>query len=175
MKLNIIFHYNVDEQTGEITYIGKEEVTVDTTPTTKSTKSTKTTKTVVNEGIVLDSNKITFSQEMLDLLGAEVGCRIDIRYERKNGVSKPIIGTSDALEVKSGNKLTKSGTISFRGSANERLATYGTNFTLEPTENKGIFYLVGDKEDTTNDVPEELIDIESELEIESLEEIDFTL
>ena len=30
MKLDILFHYNVDEQTGEITYIGKEEIKVET-------------------------------------------------------------------------------------------------------------------------------------------------
>ena len=30
MKLDIIFHYNVDENTGEMTYIGKDEITVDT-------------------------------------------------------------------------------------------------------------------------------------------------
>ena len=173
MKLSIIFHYEVDEQTGEIKFVGKEEITVDTAKKAASTKATKTT-VATTEGIVLDSNKLTFSQSMLDLLGAEVGCRIDIRYERKNGVSKPIIGTSDALEVKSGNKLTKSGTVSFRGAANERLAVYGTIFTLEPTENKGIFYLIGDKE-TTDEIPEEIINIENELEIESLEDIDFTL
>ena len=28
MKLDILFHYNVDENTGEITFIGKEEITV---------------------------------------------------------------------------------------------------------------------------------------------------
>ena len=27
MKLDILFHYNVDENTGEITFIGKEEIT----------------------------------------------------------------------------------------------------------------------------------------------------
>ena len=42
MKLDIIFHYNVNEQTGEITYIGKDEVTVDTaTKTSKASKKKK--------------------------------------------------------------------------------------------------------------------------------------
>ena len=35
MKLDILFHYNVDENTGEITFIGKEEITVDTATSTK--------------------------------------------------------------------------------------------------------------------------------------------
>jgi hypothetical protein len=42
MKLDIIFHYEVNEQTGEITFIGKDEITVDTAKKTTSTKSTKT-------------------------------------------------------------------------------------------------------------------------------------
>ena len=30
MKLDILFHYDVNEETGEITFIGKEEISVDT-------------------------------------------------------------------------------------------------------------------------------------------------
>ena len=30
MKLDIIMHYEVNEHTGEVVFIGKEEVTVDT-------------------------------------------------------------------------------------------------------------------------------------------------
>ena len=44
MKLDIIMHYNVDEQTGEITFIGKDEVTVDTAKTaSKTSKSSSKT------------------------------------------------------------------------------------------------------------------------------------
>ena len=45
MKLDVIMHYNVDEKTGEITYIGKEEVTVDTAKTaSKASKSSSSKK-----------------------------------------------------------------------------------------------------------------------------------
>ena len=30
MKLDIVMHYSVDETTGEITFIGKDEIKVDT-------------------------------------------------------------------------------------------------------------------------------------------------
>lgn len=40
MKLDILFHYDVNEETGEITFIGKEEISVDTA-TKRAVKSTK--------------------------------------------------------------------------------------------------------------------------------------
>ena len=70
------------------------------------------------------------------------------------------------------NKLTKSNTVSYRGAANEKLSAYGTVFKLEPTETEGIYYLVGDKEQESSSVPEELVDIEKELDIEPLDNLD---
>ena len=47
MKLDIVFHYLVDENTGEMTYIGKEDITVDTAAPAKrqSTKAAKVGRT----------------------------------------------------------------------------------------------------------------------------------
>ena len=82
----------------------------------------------------------------------------------------PVIGTDTAFGTKGGNKLTKTNTVSFRGAANDKLAEFGTTFTLEPSEDEGIFYLIGDK--MNNPIPDDTIDIESELDIEALEDID---
>ena len=41
MKLDILMHYEVNETTGEIKYIGKEEITVDSASTKASKSSTK--------------------------------------------------------------------------------------------------------------------------------------
>ena len=35
MKLDVIFHYEVNEMTGEMTFLGKDEITVDTSITKK--------------------------------------------------------------------------------------------------------------------------------------------
>lgn len=177
MKLDIIFHYNVNEQTGEITYVGKEEITVDTasTKTTSKSKSSSTkTDNNPNPIVTLDPNKLILSQGAVDLLGICSDCRVDIKYERKDKKAVPIIGSDQAFGTKAGNKLTKSNTVSYRGAANEKLAAYGTVFTLEPTKNEGIYYLIGDKEPEETKVPEEIIDIESELDIEPLEDLDTT-
>lgn len=175
MKMDILFHYNVDEKTGEITYIGKEEISVDT-------KSTKKNNSKVDNNtdpiVTLDSNKLILSQGAVDLLKAQDGCRIDIKYKKKENRVAPVIGTDSSFGTKSGNKLSKSNTISYRGSANEKLATYGTVFKMEPTEEDGIFYLVGNKED--DPIPDEIVDIEKELDgeldqLDNLSNFDFNL
>lgn len=177
MKLDILFHYEVNEQTGEITYIGKEEISVDTKATKSATKtSTKASAAKVDANpdpiITLDSNKLILTQGAVDLLQVCADCRVDIKYKKKDKKAVPIIGTDAAFGTKAGNKLTKSNTVSYRGAANEKLSAYGTTFKLEPTEDKGIYYLVGDKvQEEPAAVPEEIIDIESELDIEKLDDL----
>ena len=176
MKLDILFHYDVNEQTGEITYIGKEEISVDTKVTKSATKTSTKASTVKVDAnpdpiITLDSNKLILTQGAVDLLQVCADCRVDIKYKKKGKKAVPIIGTDAAFGTKSGNKLTKSNTVSYRGSANEKLSAYGTTFKLEPTEDEGIYYLVGDKIQEENSVPDEIIDIESELNIESLDNL----
>ena len=174
MKLDILFHYEVNEQTGEIAYIGKEEISVDTKATKSAAKtSTKasTAKVDTNPIITLEPNKLVLTQGAVDLLQVCADCRIDIKYKKKDKQAVPIIGTDTAFGTKSGNKLTKSNTVSYRGSANEKLSAYGTTFKLEPTEDEGIYYLVGDKVQEEISIPDEIIDIENELDIESLDDI----
>lgn len=180
MKLDIIFHYNVDEQTGEITYVGKDEVTVDTAKTaSKTSKSSGKSSTKVDNNpdpiVTLDSNKLILTQGAVDLLQVCEDCRVDIKYEKKDKKAVPIIGTDAAFGTKAGNKLTKSNTVSYRGAANEKLSAYGTIFRLEPTKNEGIYYLVGDKEPEETKVPDEIINIENELDIEMLDDINIDL
>lgn len=176
MKLDILFHYEVNEQTGEITYIGKEEISVDTKATKSATKTSTKASTAKVEAnpdpiITLDSNKLILTQGAVDLLQVCADCRVDIKYKKKGKKAVPIIGTDAAFGTKSGNKLTKSNTVSYRGAANEKLSAYGTTFKLEPTEDEGIYYLVGDKVQEENSVPDEIIDIESELDIETLDNL----
>lgn len=176
MKLDILFHYEVNEQTGEITYIGKEEISVDTKATKSATKtSTKASTAKVDANpdpiITLDSNKLVLTQGAVDLLQVCADCRVDIKYKKKDKKAVPIIGTDAAFGTKSGNKLTKSNTVSYRGAANEKLSSYGTTFKLEPTEDEGIYYLVGDKVQEENSIPDEIINIENELDIETLDNL----
>ena len=169
MKLDILFHYDVDETTGEVKFIGKEEITVDTASTKRQAKKAVGVEDSSEPIIKLDSNKLILTSGAVQLMQVSTDCRLDIKYKKIGKVIVPVIGTDTAFETKGGNKLTKNNTVSFRGTANEKLAEYGTTFTLEPTEDSGIFYLMGDKMDTT--IPDEAIDIESELDLDALDEI----
>lgn len=173
MKLDILFHYEVNENTGEIVFIGKEEISVDTIATKARTTKAATAKVDSNPDpiITLDPNKLVLTQGAVDFLQICADCRVDIKYKKKDKRAVPIIGTDAAFGTKSGNKLTKSNTVSYRGAANEKLSAFGTTFKLEPTEDKGIYYLVGDAVPEEISVPDEIIDIESELDIEALDNL----
>jgi hypothetical protein len=177
MKLDILMHYDVDETTGEIKFIGKEEITVDSA-STKASKSSTTKKSTskVDENpeplITLEANKLVLTKGAVEALDPCEDCRIDIKYKKKDKKLVPVIGTDAAFGTKAGNKLTKTNTVSYRGAANDKLAAYGTVFKLVPTDEDGIFYLVGDKNPVEPEAPKELVDIESELEVPSLEYLD---
>ena len=179
MKLDIIMHYSVDEQTGTITYIGKDEIKVDTAKKTSRKSSTK--KDENPEPIVtLDSTKLTLTQGAVDLLQVCEDCRIDIKYDKRGKVLLPKIGTDAAFKSKGGNILSGKNTVRYGGANNKKLACYGSTFKMEPTEDEGIYWLIGDTMPEEKEVPKELVNIEDELDVDSLEEqsesnFDFTL
>lgn len=167
MKLDILMHYEIDEITGEVKFIGKEEVAVDTVK-----KSTKTSASVLGGDspmLKLNANNFALNEAACKLLGVEIGTTVHINYAKVDGVYVPAIGASDAFGVKAGNKLTKTLTVSYRGKANEKLAEYGDEFTFEPATKEGIFYLRGNKAPA---VKEETIEIDDSFELDDLEDID---
>ena len=179
MKLDIIMHYSVNEITGEIVFLGKDEIKVDTA---KKTTSKKTSKKDENpEPIVtLDSTKLTLTQGAVDLLQVCEDCRIDIKYDKRGKVLLPKIGTDAAFKSKGGNILSGKNTVRYGGANNKKLACYGSTFKMEPTEDEGIYWLIGDTMPEEKEVPKELVNIEDELDVDSLEEqsesnFDFTL
>lgn len=169
MKLDILMHYEINEQTGEVQFIGKEEVTVDTA------KKPSSSKTLGGDEpkLVLESNKYALNEAACKLLKVEAGTTLYINYPKKDGKYVPVIGASDAFGVKSGNKLTKSLTVSYRGAANEKLAEFGTNFEFVESEREGVYYLKGDKIVTTKQ--ENAIEIDESFELDDLEDIDLDL
>jgi hypothetical protein len=170
MKLDILFHYDVNETTGEIKFIGKEEITVDTAAPTKRQAAKASIEVNSDPLITLDSNKLILTTGAVEMMNICADCRVDIKYKKKDKTSVPVIGTDAAFGTKGGNKLTKTNTVSFRGTANDKLAEYGTTFKIEPSEDEGIFYLIGDK--INNPIPDDVVDIESELDIDALDALE---
>ena len=85
MKLDILFHYDVNETTGEIKFIGKEEITVDTASSAKK-QATKVTKVEENTEplITLDSNKLILTTGAVEMMNICADCRVDIKYKKKD-------------------------------------------------------------------------------------------
>lgn len=165
-------HYEVNEQTGEVKFIGKEEVAVDT-----AVKKTSTKAASCLEGseprLQLNANNFALNQAACDLLKVTTGDTLHINYPKKDGRYVPVIGPSEAFGVKAGNKITKTLTVSFRGAANAKLAEFGTNFELLESDRPGIFYLKGDK--IVELQKENAIEIDETFELEDLEDIDLDL
>ena len=123
--------------------------------------------------IVRDANKLTFNQAALDLMQVKVGDSISIKYRTENGKEIPLIGKDQYFLNAIGNKITKKGTISFRGDMNKNLSLFGSTFNLVESKDKGIFFMKGDL--NTVEVPDEIIDINKELDMSSLNEEDLSL
>lgn len=83
--------------------------------------------------VTLESNRLVFNREALKFLNKVEGDRIGIGYGvLSDGLLHPI------LDLEQGNKITKSGTLSCRGSANEILSKYGKEFIVENIDEKFI-------------------------------------
>lgn len=99
--------------------------------------STNTTTQDVTPKVLLLSNQLKLNDYAIALLGIQKGDLVDIRYDQQG----PLIGKASNFNIQSGNKLTSSGTVSFKGSQNEELSKFGKEFTLEKTS-EGIYRLL---------------------------------
>ena len=150
----------VDDSTGEIFEETREFLDDTIKPKRKtSTRSKKESDTDPIAKITLLEGKIQMNNACVGLTGYEPEMKIDIKFEKKGRITTPVMMPAD-----SGNRLTKTYTISCRGSKHDNLAEYGDIFEVIPYEGKeGYFKLVGNiqKEDDIIDVPEEITNPES--------------
>lgn len=100
--------------------------------------------------IKVENNRLVLSSEAIKALNAIVGDRITINYWNINKETTfPLIGKSELFsDPTNGNKLTKSNTVSYRGTQNKILKEYGSLFKLVPF--KTYFKLELINEDTLN-------------------------
>ncbi len=167
IKMTITFDYN--PETNEYKPI-KQEV-VKETPTPKKVEDNGEAK------LQLLDNKYELNGSAITLLGISVGDRVDIKYQMVDGIKYPIIGSSNAWKSASGNKLTKSSTVSYRGIANQMLAEYGDEFTFSEWKNhEGLYVLIGNKEiiqDENIELPDDTPEVD--LSDDNIKEDDFDL
>lgn len=146
----------------------------------KKKTSTRKKEEVVKEMekqaiITLEETKLVLNNKAVADLGATSENRVLIRFEQKGKTVFPIISTDD----EKGNKLTKAGTVAYKGKQNEVLAEFGTTFTLVPFK-EGLFKLVSldakedagslleDLEEASNIEPVIILDDEENIDLDDL-------
>ena len=164
----------LDESTGEL--ITREATLGDFKEVTKKATTTRTKKPKDDDPtpkITLLEGKWQMNAACVELTGFEPEMKLDVKFEKKGRVTTPVLCQDD----KSGNRLTKTYTVSCRGSRHDNLAEYGDIFVVEPYEGKdGYFKLKGniEKEDDIIDVPEEITNPDDEEEIDSDSGVDIS-
>lgn len=152
----------VDDTTGEI--ITREATLGDFKEVTAKKKATSSKKPK-DDGdpvakVMLLDGKVQLNNSAINLTGYEPDMKIDIKFEKKGKKQIPVM-----MQADSGNRLTKSYTISCRGSKHNNLLEHGDIFELEPyPEKDGYFYLKGNKaiEDDIIEVPQEISEPEDD-------------
>lgn len=143
---------SIDEETGEIT---TQELDVTTLivgalgkKTTTVKKKSSSSKIEENDTPIvrLEENKYILTSGAIAALDAEPGeTRLVIRFQKIGDFTIPVIGTNETFGIKSGNKLTLSGSVSCRGKANEELADFGNEFILvKHPSAEGMFIMTQD-------------------------------
>lgn len=163
----------VDSETGEV-FTDERILGEETKKAKKSTSSSRSKKPKDNDPIpkiTLLEGKWQMNAAAIELTQFEPEMKLDIQFEKKGRQITPVLLQDD----KNGNRLTKTYTVSCRGTRHDNLAKYGDIFELEPRED-GTFKLKGNielPEDDIIDIPEE---ISSEDELDNsvdLDDIDF--
>ncbi len=162
----------VDTETGEI--FTKEATFGDFKEVTKKASTPRTKKPKDDDPvakITLLEGKWQMNHACVELTGFEPDQKLEIKYEKKGRITNPVL----CEDEKSGNRLTKTYTVSCRGSRHDNLAEYGDVFEVTPYEGKeGYFKLKGniEKEDDIIDIPEEISDPTDDDLIDDSEGID---
>lgn len=153
----------VDTETGEL--FTKEATFGDFKEVTKKTTTTRTKKPKDDDPvakITLLEGKWQMNHACVELTGFEPEMKLEVKFEKKGKTTTPVL----CEDEKSGNRLTKTYTVSCRGSRHDNLAEYGDVFEVIPYEGKdGYFKLKGnapEKEDDIIEIPEEISDPEED-------------
>lgn len=171
------YEVTVDESTGELeTRLIKKSIdkanfkSVDIKePKKKANKKEEST----TPQLILEDNKYCLNTAAVELMKVTTEDKIDIKYEKRGKNIIPVIGTDAVFKTKSGCKLTKSNTVSCRGSKNTELAKYGDVFEIvEHDSQPGLFILKGnltsESENSEFEITEEEENLPLDVDFEDL-------
>lgn len=152
----------------------------------KKKRTTKKLKDVVEEMastpiITLESNKLIFNNRSVADMELNPEDRVVIKWKEIDNKMSPIIGKDIAFDEEgTGNKVTKSFTVTYKGKANDILADAGKEFTLVPYgdniwrlistgEEKETISLNKVLNDAESTIPELIVDADETTEIDELQ------
>lgn len=103
----------------------------------KATRASKVVQDVDNSdpSVKVEDGKLVLNPTMINKLNLVTGDRVSINYvDKGNGELTPVIAKADVYgDSSAGNKLTKAGTVSFKGKQAISLLTYGKSFIVDET------------------------------------------
>lgn len=134
MRVKMLIEFDFDPETGDYTPISRE-IIEEGAATPKKAKSVMKDDGSTEPIVILEENKLVLNSKAVEVLGAKWEDRISVIYQKHEDKLVPVIGKDEVFGCKSGNKLTKSKTVSCRGKANTKLAEHGTEFKLIPLNN----------------------------------------
>ncbi len=93
--------------------------------------------------VEIGDSKLIMSPKAVSLLSAQCGDRIAVNYiQKSNELTIPVIGKAEVFsDPENGNKLTKSNTVSFKGTQKTILSKYGQLFKIEECR-PGMFKMI---------------------------------
>ena len=183
-QVNVTFDFDMETET-----VSNIKCSVDGTEGKKKTTTTKKVKDIVEDTsteslISLEASKLTFNGKAIAEMAIEYEDRIVIKWIKEGKGMIPVIGKDLAFgEEGTGNKVTKSNSIAYKGKSNTVLAEKGSEFKILPYK-EGIFKLISTAENTESIELDAVIEIgeatEPELIVESdeitpIEELGFVL
>ena len=156
--------FDIETETGTVTNV-KTQVEGEVKRRTTTTRKKEVVKELEDTvSIVREEGKLVFNNRAMADLKIEAGDRVVIKYEKGDKSLFPVIGTDFAFnEEGSGNKMTKSQTISYKGNQNTVLAEFGDEFTVEEYQDN-IWKLVSLGEPKVAETIEEAIEISEKVD-----------
>ena len=147
--MKMTFNLVVDTTTGEFEITNTETGEIKTCKAIKKKSTKKISKSDENPNpqIILEDNKYKFNSAAVELMKLNPDDRVDIKYEKRDGILRPVIGKDEIFQTSKGNRITKTYTVSYRGKANAELAQYGNIFAIKKhPKTDGLFILIGTKD-----------------------------
>lgn len=149
--------FDFETETGEVTNV-KSQIEGEVKKKTTTTRKKDVVKELENQVLIIrEEGKLIFNNRAIADMNLEAGDRVVIKYEQGDKKLFPVIGTDLAFnEEGTGNKMTKSQTISYKGNQNMVLAEFGDEFTIEEYQDN-IWKLITTKENEIAVTVEEAI------------------